>query len=357
VGCDEVYSKLARTAMDIDLKLEDGKYRVAYDLKNGVAQAFRHGEPWRDLIGDNLVHALASDLSEAQKRERELTAEIASLREKLAATKVPGHADELSADDVGQVNTEIMAVAKACLETELSRLKLLPPASPAASYCQKRVHLLQREIGFSNDALIDRGFRPGWSLDTTLYTVLRTCQTALRARDTSGQGSPAAAAEYSNDLAERLDAVIYRARKMIQQSSNKSFGVVVEFESRAACLERAGAVVEAFGSIQWANVGVPNDGSPVSHELLKFEVLGHVQPGKRLCVRLQQSHESQATDLFKGPAKAQLTRLAQKMSIKTPVLITKPGGFGDAEEVHQEFLMQREEARENTQEGVDAPSA
>jgi hypothetical protein len=343
--------------MDIDLKLEDGKYRVAYDLKNGVAQAFRNGEPWRDLIGDNLIHALASDLSEAQEREKALTAEISSLREQLAAAKVPGHADELSADDVGQVNTELMTVAKACLETELNRLKLLPPASPAASYCQKRVHLLQREIGLSNDALVDRGFRPSWSLDITLYAVLRTCQTALRARDTSGRGSPAAAQEYSNELTDRLDAVIYRARKMIQQSSNKSFGVVVEFESRAACLERAGAVVEALGSIQWANVGMPNDGSPVDHQLLKFEVLGFAQSGKRLCVRLQQTHESQPKELFLGPAKAQLTRLAQKMSINTPVLLTKLGGFGDAEEVHQEFLMQREEARENTQAGVDAPSA
>lgn len=343
--------------MDIDLKLEDGKYRVAYDLKNGVAQAFRNGEPWRDLIGDNLIHALASDLSEAQEREKALTVEIASLRAQLAAAKVPGHADKLSADDVGQVNTELMAVAKACLETELNRLKLLSPASPAASYCQKRVHLLQREIGFSNDALVDRGFRPSWSLDTTLYAVLRTCQTALRARDTSGRDSSAARAEYSDDLADRLDAVIYRARKMIQESSNKSFGVVVEFESRAACLERAGAVVDALGSIQWANVGVPNYGGPADHQLLKFEVLGHVHSGKRICVRLQQSHEAQATDLFQGPAKAQLSRLAQKMSINTPVLITKLGGFGDAEEVHQEFLMQREDARENTHEDVDAPSA
>lgn len=208
--------------MDIDLKLEDGKYRVAYDLKNGVAQAFRNGEPWRDLIGDNLIHALASDLSEAQEREKALTAEISSLRAQLAAAKVSDKTDVVLPDSVDRVNAEMIVVAKACLDAELNRLQLLPPSSPAASYCRARVATLDREIKFANDALLDREFRSAWSVDMALYAALCVCQKAFRIRDTSTEDSPAKAAEYSDDLAIRLEDVIYRAKTLLNPQTEES---------------------------------------------------------------------------------------------------------------------------------------
>lgn len=47
----------------------DGKYTVVQDAK-GRLTALRHGEEWRDCIGDNLVLALAYDLDAARSAEQ-----------------------------------------------------------------------------------------------------------------------------------------------------------------------------------------------------------------------------------------------------------------------------------------------
>lgn len=52
------------------LDLCDGKYTVIYDGKGGL-RALRHGEPWRDLCGDNLIYWMMA-------RIRELEAEVAA---------------------------------------------------------------------------------------------------------------------------------------------------------------------------------------------------------------------------------------------------------------------------------------
>ncbi|MCA1807133.1 MAG: hypothetical protein LC687_04700, partial [Actinobacteria bacterium] len=60
---------------EIDFKLDvaGGKYTyVRYE--NGLQDALRHGEPWRDLCGDKFVGALASELHEAKERIAELEA-------------------------------------------------------------------------------------------------------------------------------------------------------------------------------------------------------------------------------------------------------------------------------------------
>lgn len=49
--------------------LYDGKYTVVYDGKGGL-RALRHGEPWRDLCGDNLAYWM-------MVRIRELEAKVA----------------------------------------------------------------------------------------------------------------------------------------------------------------------------------------------------------------------------------------------------------------------------------------
>lgn len=77
----------------------DGKYRVQRD-DSGYMAAFRYGEPWRDLTGDNLVGVLldridelSGQLSEALEYHggyREASREeLSRLRAALAARNVP----------------------------------------------------------------------------------------------------------------------------------------------------------------------------------------------------------------------------------------------------------------------------
>ncbi|AIW03538.1 hypothetical protein CPT_Moonbeam140 [Bacillus phage Moonbeam] len=48
------------------IKLDGGKYEIITDLANGVFEARRHGQPWRDLVGDKLILALISRLKDAE---------------------------------------------------------------------------------------------------------------------------------------------------------------------------------------------------------------------------------------------------------------------------------------------------
>jgi len=57
------------------IELMDGKYMVINELEEGGGfRALRYGEEWRNLVGDNLVLAMAYEIEE--------------LREKLAETEV-----------------------------------------------------------------------------------------------------------------------------------------------------------------------------------------------------------------------------------------------------------------------------
>lgn len=50
----------------LEVEVAGGKYKVIQN-KNGELGALRHGAIWRDLLGDNLVLALAQELDEARK--------------------------------------------------------------------------------------------------------------------------------------------------------------------------------------------------------------------------------------------------------------------------------------------------
>lgn len=53
---------------NISIKLDNGKYEILYD-KNGhfPQKALRYGEPYRDLVGDNLIFFLCSELIAARE--------------------------------------------------------------------------------------------------------------------------------------------------------------------------------------------------------------------------------------------------------------------------------------------------
>jgi hypothetical protein len=44
-----------------------GEYEVIEDFKNGTFKALRHGEEWKDLIGDNLTLALIDKIEELEQ--------------------------------------------------------------------------------------------------------------------------------------------------------------------------------------------------------------------------------------------------------------------------------------------------
>lgn len=52
------------------IDVADGKYTVIND--NGRLSALRHGEPWQDLTGNNLVYWLAVELRDARTTNQEL---------------------------------------------------------------------------------------------------------------------------------------------------------------------------------------------------------------------------------------------------------------------------------------------
>lgn len=51
--------------MNIDL--ENGKYSVR-QKRNGKLVAYRYGEPWKDLTGDNLVYAMAVEIEQLREK-------------------------------------------------------------------------------------------------------------------------------------------------------------------------------------------------------------------------------------------------------------------------------------------------
>lgn len=53
------------------ISVADGKYTVVQDA-SGRLSALRYGEPWRNLVGDNLVHALACEVEELRAEVEKL---------------------------------------------------------------------------------------------------------------------------------------------------------------------------------------------------------------------------------------------------------------------------------------------
>lgn len=61
------------------MKIELGKYTYIFDEKTGVQEVLRYGKPWRkdDLVGDNLVLALAMKIDELQEELDDLMSQNA----------------------------------------------------------------------------------------------------------------------------------------------------------------------------------------------------------------------------------------------------------------------------------------
>ncbi|UUZ85636.1 hypothetical protein LJK88_20320 [Paenibacillus sp. P26] len=49
------------------IKISD-KYEIVIDLENGLFEALRYGEKWRNLVGDNLLLSMAYEIQELKQR-------------------------------------------------------------------------------------------------------------------------------------------------------------------------------------------------------------------------------------------------------------------------------------------------
>lgn len=58
--------------------LNGGKYE--YVTENGNQAAYRHGEMWRDLTGDNFIYAMACKINDLERERNELAAQVERLR-------------------------------------------------------------------------------------------------------------------------------------------------------------------------------------------------------------------------------------------------------------------------------------
>lgn len=58
--------------------LNNGKYE--YVSENGNQAAYRYGEMWRDLTGDNFIYAMACKIKELEQERDELAAQLERLQ-------------------------------------------------------------------------------------------------------------------------------------------------------------------------------------------------------------------------------------------------------------------------------------
>lgn len=49
-------------------RIKVGEYEIIEDLQNKIFKALRHGEEWKDLIGDNLTMALIDKIEELEEK-------------------------------------------------------------------------------------------------------------------------------------------------------------------------------------------------------------------------------------------------------------------------------------------------
>lgn len=57
------------------IDLDNGKYTYVFEPKTGRQYALRHGEPWKDLVGDKFVYCLAAELEEAREQNAAIAAQ------------------------------------------------------------------------------------------------------------------------------------------------------------------------------------------------------------------------------------------------------------------------------------------
>lgn len=125
------------------ITIADGKYTVVTPENPGERlHALRYGEPWRDCVGDNLVHALAVELQESRDAQQDLIAQIAVM---LAVFEVEGEWDDnepscMKCGDMMDLNDgcewsedKRLNICNECAQEQAQKLLLLLTNSPQAA--------------------------------------------------------------------------------------------------------------------------------------------------------------------------------------------------------------------------------
>lgn len=73
-----VVNEFKEDSLPQKIEVNGGKYTVVIH-DNGGLEAFRYDQPWRDLVGDNLIYWLAIELQDARREVNVKQAEIDGL--------------------------------------------------------------------------------------------------------------------------------------------------------------------------------------------------------------------------------------------------------------------------------------
>lgn len=58
--------------MDRAITLDDGKYTIVYDKTNSFPEkVLRYGEEWRNVVGDNLIFWLCTEIERLREANKE----------------------------------------------------------------------------------------------------------------------------------------------------------------------------------------------------------------------------------------------------------------------------------------------
>ncbi|WP_226035705.1 hypothetical protein [Aquibacillus saliphilus] len=76
------------------IKVSD--YEIIEDFENGTFKALRHGEEWRNLIGDNLILALIDKVEDVES----LKMSLQSCKYHAERIKEKGYGESMDADDI-----------------------------------------------------------------------------------------------------------------------------------------------------------------------------------------------------------------------------------------------------------------
>ena len=99
----------------VKIDLDDGKYTYVLHA-DGRQHALRHGELWRDLVGDKFVYSLAARAEELREQNEKLLAEQAESKRLLLEEMARGNRGTEAALQVRDVQAQLVEALKAVRE-------------------------------------------------------------------------------------------------------------------------------------------------------------------------------------------------------------------------------------------------
>lgn len=146
------------------LRLELGQGKYTYILHDdGRQEALRYGEPWRDLVGDNLVFHLGSTIETLQARVKELEAKPAGnildwnvIGEAMKRAGLPG--------DIAPLETESQFIAR-IIDDLTNMAQLAADGGPGEETMQDAIDRVVMQCGGDQWRSCSQYPREEWQLE------------------------------------------------------------------------------------------------------------------------------------------------------------------------------------------------